>query len=231
LTAERWVPHPTVAGARLYRTGDLGRWRADGEVDYLGRLDFQVKLRGFRIELGEIEAVLRAHAQVADAAVTLRTEGPSDARLVGYVVARGVAPAVTELKAALAARLPEHMVPAAWVFLDALPLSPAGKTDRRALPAPAAPPTAAPRRRSAWLARSGGGSGGRQSSGQHQCVHGRPPCSSGALWRRPQGPQRLCAARGSSRRLPSLRAGAPWRRRRAAAPCPFQPPCGSQALP
>jgi len=142
LTAERWVPHPTVAGARLYRTGDLGRWRADGEVDYLGRLDFQVKLRGFRIELGEIEAVLRAHAQVADAAVTLRTEGPSDARLVGYVVARGVAPAVTELKAALAARLPEHMVPAAWVFLDALPLSPAGKTDRRALPAPAAPPTA-----------------------------------------------------------------------------------------
>ncbi len=140
LTAERWVPHPTsaVPGARLYRTGDLGRWRADGEVEYLGRLDFQVKLRGFRIELGEIEAALREHSQIADAAVALRTDAPGEARLVGYVVARGAAPTIAELREWLARRLPEHMVPAAWVTLDALPLSPAGKTDRRALPAPAA---------------------------------------------------------------------------------------------
>jgi len=152
LTAERWVPDPTSTspGARLYRTGDLGRWRTDGEVEYLGRADFQVKLRGFRIELGEIEAALGAHGQVREAVVMLREDGVGDARLVGYVVAAqgGEPPTVEALRAWLAARLPDYMVPAAWVFLDAMPLSPAGKTDRRALPAPAAgaadPAAAAP---------------------------------------------------------------------------------------
>src|SRR5690606_4890060 len=121
LTAERWVPHPfpAVPGARLYRTGDLGRWRADGEVEYLGRLDFQVKLRGFRIELGEIEAALRAHAAVADAAVVLHGEGGTDARLVGYVVpsAGEGRPTIEALRAWLGERLPDYMVPGAWVFL------------------------------------------------------------------------------------------------------------------
>ena len=139
LTAERWVPHPLSdqPGARLYRTGDLGRWLASGEIEYLGRVDFQVKLRGFRIELGEIDAALRAHPQVADAACALRTEAATGARLVGYVLARETPPTAAELRAWLGGRLPDYMVPAAWVFLDALPLSPAGKIDRRALPAPA----------------------------------------------------------------------------------------------
>ena len=140
LTAERWVPHPqaTEPGARLYRTGDLGRWRADGEVEYLGRVDFQVKLRGFRIELGEIAAALREHSQVTDAVCALRTDSPAGARLVGYVVARTTPPTVAELRAWLGGRLPDYMVPTAWVFLAALPLSPAGKVDRRALPVPLA---------------------------------------------------------------------------------------------
>jgi len=138
LTAERWVPDPapSVPGARLYRTGDLGRWRPEGEIEYLGRLDFQVKLRGQRIELGEIDAALREHAGVADAVCTLRQDPPAGARIVAYVVARGAVPAAPALRAWLAERLPDHMVPTAWVFLDALPLSPAGKVDRRALPAP-----------------------------------------------------------------------------------------------
>lgn len=138
LTAERWVPHPLSAtpGARLYRTGDLGRWRAEGEVEYLGRVDFQVKLRGLRIELGEIDAVLRAHPQVAEAVCVLRSEPATGPRIVGYLVARDAPPAPAELRAWLGARLPDYMVPSAWVLLDALPLSPAGKIDRRALPAP-----------------------------------------------------------------------------------------------
>jgi amino acid adenylation domain-containing protein len=138
LTAERWVPDPTprVPGARLYRTGDLGRWRPEGEIEYLGRIDFQVKLRGQRIELGEIEAALRDQASVADAVCTLREDAPAGARIVAYVVARGAAPSSAGLRAWLTERLPDYMVPTAWVFLEALPLSPAGKVDRRALPAP-----------------------------------------------------------------------------------------------
>ncbi len=138
LTAERWVPDPTprVPGARLYRTGDLGRWRPEGEIEYLGRIDFQVKLRGQRIELGEIEAALRDQAGVADAVCALREEAPAGARIVAYVVARGAAPSSATLRAGLTERLPDYMVPTAWVFLEALPLSPAGKVDRRALPAP-----------------------------------------------------------------------------------------------
>lgn len=137
LTAERWVPHPLHPGERLYRTGDLARWSAAGELEYLGRTDFQIKLRGFRIELGEIESSLREHPAVSDAAVALRRDR-GDARLVGYVVRR-IEVSEATLRSALQARLPDHMVPSAWMFLEALPLTPSGKTDRKALPEPAAP--------------------------------------------------------------------------------------------
>ena len=133
LTADRWVPHPEQANRRLYRTGDLGRWRPDGEIDYLGRTDFQVKLRGQRIELGEIEAVLREHASVREAAVVVR-----EGRLIGYIVPRSGPIPTEELRTWLSSRLPEYMVPPTWMELAALPLNTAGKTDRKALPAPAA---------------------------------------------------------------------------------------------
>jgi amino acid adenylation domain-containing protein len=140
LTAERFVPDPfsLEPGRRLYRTGDLGRRRPDGEVEFLGRLDQQVKLRGFRIEPGEIEAALARHPAVRRALVMVREDRPGQARLVAYVVARGEGPNAEPegLRDFLRADLPEHMVPAAWVFLDALPLLPNGKVDRRALPAP-----------------------------------------------------------------------------------------------
>ncbi|MFM0502678.1 amino acid adenylation domain-containing protein [Paraburkholderia caffeinilytica] len=133
LTAERFVPDPfaTEAGARLYRTGDLVRWRDDGALDYLGRLDHQVKLRGFRIELGEIEAALTAQAGVREAVVTAL-----DARLVAYVTGDGLDAAA--LRARLAQQLPDYMVPWRIVPLAALPLNANGKVDRHALPQPAA---------------------------------------------------------------------------------------------
>ncbi|WP_371507681.1 amino acid adenylation domain-containing protein [Bradyrhizobium sp. ORS 285] len=136
LTAERFVPSPFAKGERLYRTGDLARWRADGVLDYLGRLDHQVKLRGFRIELGEIEAALLAQAGVAQAAVVLREDGGAK-RLVGYVVAQPDAvPNSDTLRQQLQRSLPDYMVPSAIVPLAALPLTPNGKLDRNALPAP-----------------------------------------------------------------------------------------------
>ncbi len=136
LTAERFVPNPFMPGERLYRTGDLVRWRADGELDYLGRLDTQVKLRGFRIELGEIEAALLAQESIAQAVVVAREEGPAK-RLVAYVVPhKDTSPDVGELRRALQQGLPDYMVPSAIMRLDRLPLTPNGKLDRNALPAP-----------------------------------------------------------------------------------------------
>ncbi|WP_267939156.1 non-ribosomal peptide synthetase [Streptomyces sp. BSE6.1] len=140
LTAERFVPDPfsRVPGARLYRTGDLVRFDAEGALEFCGRLDEQVKVRGFRVELGEIEAVLRSAEDVTDAVVAAvaASEG-GEARLAAYVTTpRGVPVDSTALRAWVGARLPAHMVPAAITGLDALPLSPNGKVDRRALPAP-----------------------------------------------------------------------------------------------
>ncbi|HYY43386.1 MAG TPA: condensation domain-containing protein, partial [Pyrinomonadaceae bacterium] len=139
LTAERFVPDPFSAapGARLYRTGDLARWRADGSIEYLGRIDQQIKLRGFRIELGEIEAVLAEHAAIAECVVVARGEAAENRQLVAYVVAAERTPAAGELRQHLAARLPEYMLPGTFVMLDALPLTPNGKVDRKALPTPA----------------------------------------------------------------------------------------------
>jgi amino acid adenylation domain-containing protein len=139
LTRERFVPDQfrDAPGARLYRTGDLVRYKPCANVEFLGRLDHQVKIRGFRIELGEIETALGRHAAVREAVVTVRADEPGEDYLVAYVVANyGQAAKVNELRGYLREKLPEYMVPSAFIALDALPLTPNGKIDRKALPAP-----------------------------------------------------------------------------------------------
>lgn len=139
LTAERFVPHPfsDISGVRLYKTGDLARYLPDGNIEFLGRYDQQVKLRGFRIELGEIESVLRQHPDVQGSAVVLRTDVQDEPCLVGYVVPTpDCTPNSDDLHQFLKGKLPQHMVPATILILDALPLLPNGKLDRRALPVP-----------------------------------------------------------------------------------------------
>jgi acyl-coenzyme A synthetase/AMP-(fatty) acid ligase/acyl carrier protein len=139
LTAERFVADPFAPepGSRMYKTGDLGRYLADANLEFLGRNDSQVKIRGFRIELGEIEARLAEHPAIREAAVVVREGNPGDRRLVAYLVAQpGTMPSISNLREFLKQRLPEYMVPAAYVMLDSLPLTVNGKLDRRALPVP-----------------------------------------------------------------------------------------------
>jgi amino acid adenylation domain-containing protein len=138
LTADRFIPNPFGGepGARLYRTGDLARRLPDGTFECLGRVDHQVKVRGFRIELGEVEAALERHAAVREAVVVAREESPGEKRLVAYVVARDGEPAAADLRRFLRAKLPDYMVPSAFFPLPRFPLTPNGKVDRLALPAP-----------------------------------------------------------------------------------------------
>jgi amino acid adenylation domain-containing protein len=137
LTAERFVANPYGEGTRIYRSGDLVRWRSEGVLDFLGRADSQVKIRGFRIEPGEVEAALRCHSAVAQAAVIARQDGGSHLQLVGYVTASvGASVDVAELRADLAKKLPEYMVPAVIVVLPQMPLTTNGKVDWKALPVP-----------------------------------------------------------------------------------------------
>src|SRR5262249_28728928 len=145
LTREKFIPNPfsNLFSARLYKTGDMARHLPDGNIEFLGRVDHQVKIRGFRIELGEIEAVLSQHPTVRETVVmVLEDDDPSASlrtgrRLVAYIVAsQQHAPSVGELRRFLQAKLPDYMVPSAFVHLDSLPLTPNGKVDRKALPAP-----------------------------------------------------------------------------------------------
>src|SRR4029077_8116470 len=139
LTAETFIANPfsSEPGARLYKTGDLARYKSDGNIEFLGRIDNQVKIRGFRIELGEIEAVLTQHPAVRGSAVIAREDRAGDKQLVAYMVPKESAPAASELRTFLKAKLPEYMVPSAFVILDSLPLTPNGKVDRQGLPIPA----------------------------------------------------------------------------------------------
>ena|GEM_PF-1264499 len=142
LTDERFVADPFVPGGRIYKTGDLTRWRPDGAIEFLGRMDRQIKLRGFRIEPGEIESALLAHKAVESATVILRDE-TGRPRLIGYCVCPGGMPPTEELRGFLAARLPDYMVPSALVAIDRIPLMPNGKIDRNALPEPDSGPAEA----------------------------------------------------------------------------------------
>ncbi|CAA9299457.1 Polyketide synthase modules and related proteins, partial [uncultured Leptolyngbya sp.] len=139
LTVQKFLPNPfsDEPGSRLYKTGDLARYLPDGNIEFLGRIDNQVKIRGFRIELGEIEAVLRQNRAVQDAVVIDQEYGSGDKRLVAYVVpSQEHALSTSELRRYLKQKLPDHMIPSAFVQLEALPLTPNGKVDRRALPVP-----------------------------------------------------------------------------------------------
>jgi amino acid adenylation domain-containing protein/thioester reductase-like protein len=138
MTAEKFVPDSFSAkpGARLYKTGDLGRLLPDGNIQYMGRADHQVKIRGYRIELGDIDAALSQYPDIREAAVIVREDGVSEKRLVAYVVSKTNTNLGFELRGYLKEKLPEYMVPSTFVMLDAMPLTPNGKIDRRALPAP-----------------------------------------------------------------------------------------------
>ena len=139
LTAEKFVPHPysSEAGARLYRTGDLVRYRSDGNIEFLKRMDQQVKVRGFRVELGEIESSLNQHWAVDESVVVDRKDSTGDTRLIAYIVAEeGVEPKSTELLTFLQEKLPSYMLPSAFITIEEMPLTPNGKVDRRALPVP-----------------------------------------------------------------------------------------------
>ncbi|AUH53611.1 non-ribosomal peptide synthetase [Chromobacterium sp. ATCC 53434] len=173
LTAQRFVADPFggVAGARLYKTGDLGRWLADGSIEYLGRNDFQVKIRGFRIELGEIEARLAACAGVTEAVVLAREDASGDKRLVAYLTAGpGAALEAAVLRAELARDLAEYMIPSAFVVLEAFPLTPNGKLDRKALPAP---------------------DGALQSSREYEAPQGETETALAAIWSALLGVERI----------------------------------------
>jgi amino acid adenylation domain-containing protein/non-ribosomal peptide synthase protein (TIGR01720 family) len=137
LTAERFIESLFAGGERLYRTGDLARRLPDGDLEYLGRIDHQVKIRGFRIELGEIETVLLRHPKIRGAALLAREDAAGGKRLVAWLIADGEPPATAELRTHLKALLPDYMVPAAFVFVEAMPLTANGKLDTRALPDPA----------------------------------------------------------------------------------------------
>ncbi len=158
LTAERYLPNPFEPGARMYRVLDRVRWTAGGELEYFGRTDFQVKVRGFRIEPGEIEAALESHPGVHRAVAVVREDAPGERRIVAYVVPAGEAVPAVELRAHLAGRVPEYMLPSALVTLEELPLTGSGKVDRRALPAPDA--AAGVRGRVRGAAHPGGGGAG-----------------------------------------------------------------------
>lgn len=142
LTSDRFVDDPfgNAHDGKLYKTGDLGRWRADGNLEFLGRKDFQVKVRGFRVEPGEIETALQRHEAVKQALVIAREDGPEEKRLVAYIVSERPSDEesrlLSELQDSLVRTLPQYMVPSAFVLLDELPLTPNGKVDRAALPAP-----------------------------------------------------------------------------------------------
>jgi hypothetical protein len=139
LTAQRFIPHPFDGerGARLYKTGDLAQRRPDGQILFLGRLDEQIKIRGYRVEPAEIVAVLDRHAAIRQSALAACEAGAGDKRLVAYVVlAAGARPTHAELRDFLAARLPDHMLPASFVVLEGLPLTASGKVDRERLPRP-----------------------------------------------------------------------------------------------
>lgn len=136
LTAEKFINNPFVPGERLYKTGDLARFLPDGNIEFIGRIDHQVKIRGFRIELGEIETVLTQHAQVKQVVVIVREDNPGNKYLTAYIVSENLTLTSSELRQFLKEHLPEYMIPLAFVILNAFPLNPNGKIDRRALPVP-----------------------------------------------------------------------------------------------
>jgi len=224
LTAQSFVPHPWAVepGQRLYLTGDLVRFRADGQLEFLARIDQQVKLRGFRIELGEIEAALVLYPGVRESIALVRDDVPGEKRLVAYLVpARQPGPTGSELRAFLQAKLPDYMVPSAFVALEAIPLTGTGKADRRACRRRAGRRVRArrhARRSSAWWRRSG-----PRPSGSAETIWGWRTTSSPSAATRwwPPGWWRGCASSWASscRSRPS----SPTRRWRSWPPRPTVP--------